>query len=89
MLLGRRDGGCGWVRGGNCDHRGVTRRGGVSMVVKLPVGAAESRWRSHGWACRGGVWLLCACQVIVNRRLGGPWMAVVGGCVGGIATIGL
>ena len=26
LLLGRRDGGCGWVRGGNCDHRGVTRR---------------------------------------------------------------
>ena len=26
LLLGRRVGGCGWVRGGNCDHRGVTRR---------------------------------------------------------------
>ena len=26
LLLGGRVGGCGWVCGGNCDHRGVTRR---------------------------------------------------------------
>jgi len=26
LLLGRRVGGCGWVRGGNCDHRAATRR---------------------------------------------------------------
>ena len=26
LLLWRRAGGCGWVRGGNCDHRVVARR---------------------------------------------------------------
>ena len=26
LLLGGRVGGCGWVCGGNCDHRAVTRR---------------------------------------------------------------
>ena len=68
-------------------HAGDTPWRGV-YGSKTPCWCGLAAVFGRGWACCGGV--AGGCGWVCGWRLWvGAWLAVVGGCVGGIATIGV